>query len=127
MLLLAAVLIGPGTPRLEAARKQKDPNVIRTLNKALEYLKREQRRQGYWEARGGQYRVAMTALAANALLAEGSTATTGKYRDEVAQAVLELLGGSSSGRVLELMGAGTQRDVDKGFEMKVKDTKGTNQ
>ena len=68
VLLLSAILVGPATPPVEAARKQKDPNVIRALSKALEYLKREQRRQGYWEARGGQYRVAMTALAANALL-----------------------------------------------------------
>ena len=96
LLLLSAILVGPATSRLEAARKQKDPNVIRALSKALEYLKREQRRQGYWEARGGQYRVAMTALAANALLSEGSTTTTGKYRDEVAQAVDFLVGQSRS-------------------------------
>jgi|TARA_Y100001934_G_C12227213_1_gene713593 hypothetical protein len=95
-LLMMALLAGPGVSPLEAARKQKDPKVIRALNKALEYLKREQRRQGYWEARGGQYRVAMTALAANALLAEGSTTTTGKHRDEVAQAVDFLVGQSRS-------------------------------
>ena len=41
LLLLSAILVGPATSRLEAARKQKDPNVIRALSKALEYLKRE--------------------------------------------------------------------------------------
>ena len=81
LLLLSAILVGPATSRLEAARKQKDPNVIRALSKALEYLKREQRRQGYWEARGGQYRVAMPALAANARLSEGSTTPTGSCRE----------------------------------------------
>ena len=63
-LLFMAILAGPGAAPLEAARKKKDPKVTRCLSKALDYLKREQRRQGYWEARGGQYRVAMTASTA---------------------------------------------------------------
>jgi hypothetical protein len=57
------------------------------VKKALDYLVREQRRQGYWEANGGQYRIAMTALAGNALACEGSTCTRGKYAKQIRQAV----------------------------------------
>lgn len=84
--LLLVSLIGLAVPAV-AAPKQRDANVTRAISRSLEYLKREQRRQGYWEARGGQYRVAMTALAGNALLAEGSTTTSGKYARQVQLAV----------------------------------------
>jgi hypothetical protein len=70
-----------------AQGQQKDANTQRAINKALEYLARTQRRQGYWEANSGQYRVAMTALAGTALLCEGSTTTTGKYADNIRRAV----------------------------------------
>lgn len=67
--------------------KRKDPKTQQAISKALEYLARNQRRQGYWEANSGQYRVAMTALAGTALLCEGSTTTTGKYADNIRRAV----------------------------------------
>ena len=70
---------------------KKDPKVQASVTKALDYIAREQRRQGYWEANGGQYRVAMTALAGVALLAEGSTTTRGKYAPNVRLAVDYLL------------------------------------
>lgn len=72
---------------VEAAKRKKDPKVVQSVNRALDYLAREQRRQGYWEANGGQYRVAMTALAGNALLCEGSTTTRGRYAKSVRLAV----------------------------------------
>ena len=71
--------------------KNRDPKYQKAVSNALEYLAREQRRQGYWEANGGQYRVAMTALAGNALLAEGSTTTRGKYARNIQNAVDYLL------------------------------------
>ena len=71
----------------DAAKRKKDPRVVQSVNRALDYLAREQRRQGYWEANGGQYRVAMTALAGNALLCEGSTTTRGRYAKSVRLAV----------------------------------------
>jgi hypothetical protein len=64
------------------------------VTRALDYLAREQRRQGYWEANGGQYRVAMTALSGIALLAEGSTTTRGKYSRNISRAVDYLLDAS---------------------------------
>src|SRR5713101_9476952 len=74
-----------------ATKKKKDPKVAQAVTRALDYLAREQRRQGYWEANQGQYRVAMTALAGNALLAEGSTTTRGKYAKNIRLAVDYLL------------------------------------
>ncbi len=74
-------------PSVDAAKKKKDPKVTQAVNRALAYLAREQQRQGYWEANGGQYRVAMTALAANALLAEGSTTMRGRYARNIRLAV----------------------------------------
>ena len=64
-----------------------DAEIEASVSRALEYLSREQRRQGYWEANGGQYKVAMTALAANALACEGSTTTRGKYAENIRRAV----------------------------------------
>lgn len=78
-----------GIPPAEA--RQTDAAVQKAVTNALNYLKREQRRQGYWEASGGQYRVAMTALAGMALLAEGSTTTTGRYATAIGRAVDYLL------------------------------------
>ena len=83
-LLCSSALLIPARP---AAADPKDPKVTLAVNRALDWLAREQRRQGYWEANGGQYKVAMTALSANALLCEGSTATRGKYAENIRRAV----------------------------------------
>ena len=74
-----------------AERKKKDPKVQNSIKKGLDYIAREQRRQGYWDAQGGQYRIAMTALAGTALLCEGSTTTSGKYAKNIRLAVDYLL------------------------------------
>ena len=74
------------SPPLARAEKL-DPKIEQAIQMATDYLARDQRRQGYWEAAGGQYRVAMTALAANALLASGSTTTRGPYAKQVRLAV----------------------------------------
>ena len=87
LLLPGIVLVAPS-----AASAQKDAVRQRAIRKSLDYLAREQRRQGYWEANGGQYRVAMTALAGNALLLEGSTTTAGRYSENIRKAVDYLVG-----------------------------------
>ncbi len=79
------------SPSVEAAARKRDPKRELAVKKALDYLAREQHRQGYWDANTGQYRVAMTALAANALLCEGSTTTRGKYAKNISAAVDYLL------------------------------------
>ncbi len=70
-----------------AEGQRKDPKTEQAVTKALDYLAKTQRRQGYWEANSSQYRVAMTALAGTALLCEGSTTTTGRYADNIRRAV----------------------------------------
>ena len=87
-LAVAFVLLVTGS-HAEAAKL--DPRVKRSVTQALDWLAREQRKQGYWEANGGQYRVAMTALCGNALLCEGSTTTRGKYAKNIRSAVDWLL------------------------------------
>ena len=62
-----------------------------TVRRGLDFLADQQSRQGSWEAMQGQYRVAMTALAGTALLAEGSTATTGRYAENISNATDYLL------------------------------------
>ena len=73
------------------AAKNNDPKIKQAVTRALDWLAAEQKPQGYWEAQGGQYRVAMTALSGNALLCEGSTTTRGKYAKHIRNAVSYLL------------------------------------
>lgn len=88
--MLAIVLGGVASPNPVAAAPR-NPVVDEAVTRALDYLARQQRRQGYWEANGGQYRVAMTALSGMALLSEGSTTTRGKYARNISRAVDFLL------------------------------------
>jgi hypothetical protein len=84
-ILLACGVLG------NSATVRADENVDAAVEQSLDYLASLQKRQGYWEANGGQYRVAMTALAGTAMLAEGSTTTTGKYSKQIRLAVDYLL------------------------------------
>lgn len=71
--------------------KNNDPKIKQAVTRGLDWLAAEQKPHGYWEAQGGQYRVAMTALAGNAMLCEGSTTTRGKYAKNIRNAVSYLL------------------------------------
>ena len=88
--VMAAALAGAWMPRTARAARR-DPKIEAAVGKALDYLSREQRRQGYWEANQGAYRAAMTALSGTALLCEGSTTTRGRYARNVSLAVDFLL------------------------------------
>ena len=68
-----------------------DEKVDAAVRQSLDYLASLQKRQGYWEANSGQYKVAMTALVGTAMLAEGSTTTSGRYSKEIRLAVDYLL------------------------------------
>lgn len=70
-------------PSVALAADDVDDTVLR----ALRFLTAEQKRQGYWEAERGSYRVAMTALVGTAMLAEGSTTTTGEFAEPIRKAV----------------------------------------
>jgi hypothetical protein len=61
------------------------------VEKALEWLARQQQADGHFEMNGGKYPVPMTAMAGMALLAEGSNAKNGKYSKQIRKAVDWLL------------------------------------
>ena len=89
------VVIGSivSTP-LQSFGAARDPKFKLAARKGLDWLVSEQHRSGYWEANQSQYRVAMTALAGNAMLCEGSTTTRGRYAKSIALAVDYLIDAS---------------------------------
>jgi hypothetical protein len=56
------------------------------IAKGLEWVAKQQNRDGHWEASAGRYPTAMTGLAAMSLLMEGSTLREGKYAAQVRKA-----------------------------------------
>src|SRR5690242_1345477 len=63
-----------------ATRADEVPEKYRaTIAKGLQYLVRQQQKDGHWGASGDTYPVSMTALSGMALLMEGSTVRDGKY------------------------------------------------
>ncbi len=83
-LATACLLFGPCAHNAPA---DEQADTDKAVQQSLDYLASLQKRQGYWEANEGQYRVAMTALAGTAMLAEGSTTTTGRYAKSIRLAV----------------------------------------
>jgi hypothetical protein len=85
------VALAGGLPLLAAGpagRADEVPAQYRpAIHKGLEWLAKNQARDGHWEAFGGQYPVTMTAMAGMALLMEGSTIREGKYKDNIRRAV----------------------------------------
>ena len=69
-------------------------DVGRATGRGLEWLAGRQSRRGHWTANNNRYPTAMTALAATALLCEGSTASQGKYARNIQRAVDYLVGRS---------------------------------
>lgn len=77
-LLLAAV---PQTRSDEVPEKYRA-----TIKKGLDFLVKQQFKDGHWGANGDQYPVTMTALGGLALLMEGSTIKEGKYSKQIRRA-----------------------------------------
>jgi hypothetical protein len=88
-LLAAAAVVLAASP---AARADEVPEKYRkTVEKGLEWLAKQQERDGSWSVNNGQYPVAITALAGSAFLMEGSTPREGKYARNVRRAADFLL------------------------------------
>jgi hypothetical protein len=92
---LASPALAGKVPSCHAAD---DPDALKFLaryqdciDRGLQWLAKAQARDGHWEANGGNYPVAMTALAGLALLCEGSTPTQGRYSKNIEDAVEWLL------------------------------------
>jgi hypothetical protein len=80
---LATLMLPPAAPvsaGIENARVRK------AVSGGLDWLAYHQHKLGHWTAQG-RYPTAMTALAGIAMLSEGSTATQGKYAENIRRAV----------------------------------------
>ncbi len=88
---LFAVLLMTASGAVSADSVEGKKKVDEAVSRGLEFLVREQRRQGYWEVGSGNYRIAMTAMSGIALASEGSTTTRGKYASNISHAVDYLL------------------------------------
>src|SRR5262245_8012886 len=73
-----------GMPRLKADEVPKEYQA--TVAKGLDWVSKNQSRDGHWEANGGMYPSAMTGLGGMVLLMEGSTLREGKYADHIRRA-----------------------------------------
>jgi squalene cyclase len=63
------------------------PQTADVVEAGLEWLAAKQTRRGNWSANEGRYPTAITALAATALVMEGSTTSQGRYAEPVRRAV----------------------------------------
>jgi hypothetical protein len=98
----AALMLAWGAAR---ARADEIPEKYReTVRKGLEWLVKQQHREGYFAVQGNQYPVSMTALAGMAFLMEGSTIREGKYAEQIRKAAEWLMDRSQKGNRDGLIG-----------------------
>ncbi len=91
-IVLGAVACGLLVLGSPAVRGNEIPREYRDcVKRGLEWVAKDQKKDGHWEAGGGAYPVAMTGLSGVALLMEGSTIREGKYADNIRRAVDWLL------------------------------------
>ena len=109
---VAAMLWSTGAP----AEQQSD-DVERVTARGLDWLAGHQSRLGHWTANNDQYPTAMTALAATALLCEGSTTTQGKYATNINRAVDYLTNRSRANGLIGDPGRDDRYTYGHGFAM----------
>src|SRR5690242_20406347 len=85
----AAILLAAALPSMTRAADRADQKEVdRAVSRGLDWLaSRQSDRDGHWVAPNGMYPTAITAMAATALLCEGSTTTQGKYAPHIRKAV----------------------------------------
>src|SRR3954447_18610535 len=82
-----------------AARADELPEKYKdVVKKGLDYLKKQQFKDGHWGANGDNYPVSMTGLAGLAMLAEGSNVREGQYSLEIRKAADWLMERSNRGQ-----------------------------
>src|SRR6516225_8507433 len=69
-----------------AAGEELAPEHRKAVEKGLQWVVKNQHRDGHWDANGGQYPTTMTALGGMVLLMEGSTIKEGKYAENIRKA-----------------------------------------
>jgi hypothetical protein len=70
------------------------------IDRGLQWLSRQQHRDGHWEGPNGTHRVSMTALAGLAMLSEGSVPERGTYAKSIDDAIEFLLGHAQAGGLI---------------------------
>ena len=95
-------VVGPLRAAEEVMPKHITPATLKAVRAGLEYLARNQTEDGSWQgdAGGRAYPVAVTGLCGTALLANGNTATRGRYAPQVDKALGFLLTCSTSSGLL---------------------------
>jgi squalene cyclase len=102
---LAACLLAGLAAMTAASRGDEVPREYReTVKKGLEWLAKQQNRDGSWTGSRGGFQVPMTAMCGMALLAEGSTMREGKYRDNIRRAVDWLMGRAQPSGLIAVAG-----------------------
>ena len=82
---LALLGVGAGASK---TRADEIPAEFRPcVEKGLEWVAKNQSKDGHWEAFGGQFPLTMTGLSGMALLMQGSTLREGRYKDNIRRAV----------------------------------------
>ncbi len=91
----------------------------RAIDRGLEYLARTQSRDGVWRSQGtmGEFPTAMTALAALALLASGSTPMEGRYAPQISRATNFLLRCSDADGLISRIEEESRSMYGHGFSM----------
>ncbi len=107
--VLASIMVAAVPARAWSEEKAGNRDVDRVISRGLDWLAARQSRLGHWTAPEGSYPTAMTALAAMALLCEGSTTTQGKYSGNIQRAVDYLVSRSQQDNGL----IGDPRDDDR--------------
>ena len=74
------------------------------IRKGLDWLAKNQQKDGHWAANGDHHPVAMTGLAGLAMLMEGSTVRDGKYATNIRKAVEWIMDRSQKGNRNGLLG-----------------------
>ncbi len=98
--LAAAVLLVAVPANAQEKNTKRAEEVEKSVERGLEYLRKQQNSDGSWTAPGGAYPTTMTGIAGLALLMEGSTPKEGKYSDNLSKAVDWYLSRSQSNGLL---------------------------
>jgi hypothetical protein len=86
-MILGAAIVGVLIGVAPAGADELPKKYQEMADRGLEWLAKQQFRDGHWEATGGQFATAMTGVAGTTLLMEGSTMREGKYADNIRKAV----------------------------------------
>jgi hypothetical protein len=77
----------PASAYVDVKKPGARANVDLAVERGLQWLTKQQARDGHWEAHGGAYQTAMTALAGMCFLMEGSTLRDGRFQEQIRKAV----------------------------------------